>query len=180
MQTDEINAQGTTAETVPENIGSYNNEWGEKLKTFGSNYEQFNKPFSRSDLGDGQAMSVAECARLTAIHNSRQRAGSAMNAQMDADLEWADVRIKEQKLVGKQLARGIHQANNAMLTNELIYRVGRIPLHGEQRMLQLQQMQNNVARLREQVKGCVAHLDAEVGDSDSVDIDFTAIDADEA
>lgn len=180
MQTDEIGNNAASQSEVSENIGSYNNEWGEKLKAFGGDYEQFNKPFSREELGDGQAMSVAECARLTAVHNSRQRAGSAMNAQLDADLEWGDVRIKEQKLIGKQLTRGIHQANNVLLTNELIYRVGRIPLHAEQRTLQLQQMQNNVARLREQVKVSATHLTAETGDSESIDIDFTAIDVDEA
>jgi len=180
MQTDEINNQGSTSSVTAENIGSYSNQWGEKLKTFGGDYEQFNKPFSREELGDGQAMSVGECARITAVHNSRERAGSAMNAQLDADLTWADVRLKEQKLVGKQLTRGIHQANNVLLTNELIYRVGRIPLHGEQRMLQLQQMQNNVARLREQVKVSVSHLAAEMGESESVDVDFSNIDVDEA
>lgn len=180
MQTDEINTSSTTsASTSAENIGSYNNEWGEKLKAFGGNYEQFNKPFSRTELGDGQAMSVSECARISAVHNSRQRAGSAMNAQLGADIEWADARINEEKLVGKQITRGIHQANNVLLTNELIYRVGRIPLHAEQRTLQLKQMKNNVARLREQVKASVSHLTAEVGNNESVDIDFTAIDVDE-
>jgi hypothetical protein len=54
MQTDEIG--NNAAAEISENIGSYNNKWGEKLKAFGGDYEQFNKPFSREELGDGQAL----------------------------------------------------------------------------------------------------------------------------
>lgn len=173
MKTDEI-GNNSSVETA-EHIGSYENKFGEQLKSFAVNAAQFEQPFSRTELGDGQAMSVTEHARLVAIHDSRNRAGDAANSQITADLTWAEVRIKEQKLIGKQLERGIQQAKNVELKNELFYQVGRIPLHAEGRSLQLEKMRSQVSRLKQQVKASASHFMAEVGNTEVVEVDFTQI-----
>lgn len=158
--------------------GAYQNEWGTKLGEFASDVSSFNKSFTSQELGEGQFMSVQEHARQVGQHNSRQRAGSAANAKLDADLEWADVRIKETRLVGKQLTRGILQAKNVQLSNELAYQTGRIALHGEQRYLQLQQLSNNVQQLRTQVKAGAQTI-ALGGGSDDNGVNFLNIDVEE-
>jgi hypothetical protein len=176
-QTDELFDTEVTEDQPASELhtGAYQNEWGAKLGEFASDVSSFNKPFTSQELGEGQFMSVTEHARFCGQHNSRQRAGSAANAKLDADLEWADVRIKETRLVGKQLTRGIISAKNVQLANELAYQVGRIPLHGEQRHLQLQQLSNNVQLLRNQVKAGAQTI-ALGGSSDDSKVNFLDID----
>lgn len=179
-QTDELfDTQGTEDQPATElHTGAYQNEWGTKLSEFASDVSSFNKSFTTLELGEGQFMSVTEHARQVGQHNSRQRAGSAANAKLKADLEWADVRIQETRLIGKQLIRGIHQAKNVQLSNELAYQVGRIALHGEQRHLQLQQLSNNVQQLRTQVKAGAQTI-ALGGGSDDSKVNFLDIDVEE-
>lgn len=174
--TDEIFTQEIAQENTPAvNTGGYNNEWGNKLVgDYASDYQQFNKPFSRSELGEGQFMSLEESSRLIAQNNSRKRAGAAANSKLEADIEWAEVRINEERLTGKQLTRGIHAAKNVQLTNELAYQVGRIALHGEKRFLQLGQLNNEVKKLRNSVKASANTLSFQGGDNG--EIDFTTID----
>lgn len=178
FETTEIIEDDSTKEL---HAGGYNNEWGQKLSAFAPDAEQFNQKFSRAELGDGQVMSASESSRLIAQHGLRKNAGAAANAALDADLEWADVRIKEQKLTGKQLERGIYQAKNVQLGNELLYQAGRIPLHAEKRHLQLQQLSNQVKGLRESVKTNAIKLAIESGnnDADGIEIDFTSIEVEE-
>lgn len=166
-------------QTSEMHAGAYQNEWGVKLNNdFAGDVSAFNKPFTLIELGEGQFMSVEEHGRLVSQHNSRQRAGSAANAKLDADLQWADVSIKKERLTGKQLTKGIYAAKNVQLANELAYQVGRIPLHGEQRYLQLRQLSNNVQQLRNQVKAD-AHTIALEGSADGDAIDFNTIDVEE-
>jgi hypothetical protein len=179
IEATEITEDKPTAEL---HAGGYNNEWGSKLSTFAPDAQQFNQAFTRTDLGDGQVMSAAESSRLVAQHGLRKNAGVAANASLDADLEWADVRVKEQKRTGKQLERGIQQAKNVELGNELLYRVGRIPLHAEKRHLQLQQLGNQVKGLRQTVQINATRLTIESGADDAIDaeeIDFTSIEVEE-
>lgn len=181
MATDEIFESEITEDkpTAELHAGGYNNEWGGKLSVFAPDATQFNQAFTRTELGDGQVMSAAESSRLIAQHGLRQNAGAAANAALSADLEWADVRIKEQRLTGKQLERGIYQAKNIQLGNELLYQVGRIPLHAEKRHLQLQQLSNQVKGLRESVKVNATKLSIESGDSSDIEVDFTSIEIEE-
>ena len=162
--------------------GGYKNEWGRKLAALAPDANQFNQAFTRTELGDGQVMSAEESSRLVAQHGLRQNAGVAMNAQLSADLEWADVRVKEQKLTGKQLERGIYQAKNVQLGNELLYQVGRIPLHAQKRHLQLQQLGNQVKGLQKSVQISETQLTIESGSGDAVDmqeVDFNKIEVEE-
>lgn len=182
MATDEIlDTQIEDSPSAAIQASGYNNKWGERLTEFAPDADQFNRAFSRKEMGDGQVMSAAESSRLIAQHGLRQNAGAAANAALSADLEWADVRIKEQRLVGKQLERGIYQAKNVQLGNELLYQVGRIPLHAEQRTLQLQQLSNKVKGLRESTKIAATRLSIESGNgSDSgIEVDFTSIEIEE-
>ncbi|NJN11685.1 MAG: hypothetical protein HC836_49905 [Richelia sp. RM2_1_2] len=181
MATDEIFESEITEDkaTAELHAGGYNNEFGSKLSAFAPDAAQFNQAFTRTELGDGQVMSAAESSRLIAQHGLRQNAGAAANAALSADLEWADVRIKEQRLTGKQLERGIYQAKNVQLGNELLYQVGRIPLHAQKRHLQLQQLSNQVKELRESVKVNAIQLSIKSGDSSDIKVDFTSIEIDE-
>lgn len=178
--TDEIFENVSSADDQPSSeihTSGYQNQWGTKLNEYATDVSQFNKTFTQSDLGEGQLMSVEECGKQVALHNARGRAGQAANAKLDADLQWADVRIKETKVVGKQLTRGIYQAKNVQLANELAYQVGVIPLHAEKRYLQLKQLSNTVQGLRNSVKASSQHiaLGGDSGGSDS-SVDFTTID----
>jgi hypothetical protein len=177
-QTDEVQ-EGTSSTASESHTGGYQNDWGEKLAAFAPDADQFKKPFTRTELGDGQVMSKAESSRLIAQHGLRQNAGAAANASLDADLEWADARIKETRLVGKQLERGIYQAKNIQLGNELLYQVGRIPLHAEKRTLQLQKLSNEVKGFRESVKITTTKISIEIGDDSGIEVDFTTIGTDE-
>lgn len=180
MATDEIlDIQVEDSPSAAVQASGYNNKWGERLAEFAPDADQFNRTFSRNELGDGQVMSAAESSRLIAQHGLRQNAGAAANAALKADLEWADVRIKEQRLVGKQLERGIYQAKNVQLGNELLYQVGRIPLHAEQRTLQLQQLSNKVKGLRESTKIAATRLSIESGNDSGIEVDFTSIEIEE-
>lgn len=180
--TDEIFETATLGtEDVRESNGdiSAENGWSQKLQVFAPDSDKYNQPFTRTELGDGQVMSKAESSRLIAQHGLRENAGAAANAALSADLEWADVRIKEQRLVGKQLERGIYQAKNVQLGNELLYQVGRIPLHAEKRHLQLQQLSNQVKGLRESVKISATRLTIESVESDGIEVDFSSIEIEE-
>jgi hypothetical protein len=180
MATDEIFEQLTEEKPTTElHTGAYNNEWGQKLATFAPDAAQFSQAFSRTELGDGQVMSAAESSRLIATHGLRQNAGAVANASLSADLEWADVRIKEQRLIGKQLEKGIYQAKNIQLGNELLYQVGRIPLHAEKRHLQLQQLGNQVKGLRESTKITATKLSTELNNDSGIEVDFANIEIEE-
>jgi hypothetical protein len=176
--TDEVFQEASSpSQSGDVNVGAFENKWNGKIAEYASNVEQFNTPFTKADLGQGQLMSIEECGRQTALHNARGRAGEAANAKLDADLQWADVRIKETKLVGKQLTRGIYQARNVQLTNELTYQVGVIGLHGEKRALQLKQLSNTVQSLRNSVKASSHHVALGSGvEQDANGIDFMSID----
>jgi hypothetical protein len=176
-ETDEINPEYSSTSNSTEELhtGGYNNEWGTKLNEFATNVSQFNTAFTPGDLGEGQFMSAEECAKQVSRHNSRQRAGTAANAKLDADLTWADVRIKEEKVIGKQLTRGIHRAKNVILANELAYQVGVIPLHGEARTLQLKQLSNKVQMLRNSVKSSSQFVAMEGASEGSNEVDFNTI-----
>ena len=157
--------------------GSYNNEWGSKLSTFATDVAHFQQDFTRAELGDSQVMSAAESSRLVAQHGLRENAGIAANAALNADLAWADVRIKEEKLTGKKLERGIQQAKNVQLGNELLYQVGRIPLHAEKRHLELQQLGNKVKGLKSSVQANAVKLTIELGkEPEKSEVDFMNID----
>lgn len=175
-QTDEINDTATTSSSEV-HTGGYENTWGQKLSKWAPDTAQFNTKFSQTELGNGQVMSLEECTRQVAVHQARGRAGQASNAQLDADLQWADVRIKEEKLTGKQLERGIQRAKNVELANDLSYYVGRIPLKGEKRHLQLQQLSNEVSQLRSRVKASANFIELKAGTEDAEDIDFESINA---
>jgi hypothetical protein len=178
--TDEIfqDVSSPSSQSREVNAGAFENKWNAKIAEYATNVEQFNIPFTKADLGEGQLMSVEECGRQTALHNARNRAGEAANAKLDADLQWADVRIKETRLIGKQLTRGIYQAKNVQLTNELVYQVGVIELHGEKRALQLKQLSNTVQGLRNSVKASSQHVALGSGIEQEVNngIDFMNID----
>lgn len=173
-QTDEINNE-TFATDSETHTGGYQNEWGEKLNEWAPDAAHFNAKFSRTELGDGQLMSVEECAKQVSTHQARERAGQAANAQLDADLQWADVRVKEERLTGKQLERGIYRAKNVQLGNELAYQVGLIALHGEKRHLQLQGLSQEVQQLRGRVKANANFIRLESGAETSEEIDFNSI-----
>ena len=156
----------SSIEAQPEETRSeaYTNEWAAKLAPFAANISEYQKPFTKEQLGHGQFMSVEQAAKSIALSNSRKRAGDAALASSEADLSWAKHRVVTAKVEGKQLEFGIEKAKNVGKSNKLAYEVGRIGLEGEQYFLKLNQLNNKVQSLRQSVRVSAATIAIESGE----------------
>jgi hypothetical protein len=176
-RTDEIDEVEVSQE-VDEVLGSTTtskaaNTWGDRLSEYAVDADKYQQQFTQEQLGHGQSLDAVSYAKQMTAHQGRERAGNAKAAGFKADRAWVNAAIEEEKLTGAKLKHGIQLATNVVLGNELKYRVGVIPLHGELRHNQLQALSNKVRSTRISVQAGSEAL--AIGGVSGEGIDFTAL-----
>jgi hypothetical protein len=149
------------------------NTWGDRLSEYAVDVDKYQQQFTQEQLGHGQSLDAVSYAKQMTAHQGRERAGNAKAAGFKADRAWVNAAIEEEKLTGAKLKHGIQLATNVVLGNELKYRVGVIPLHGELRHNQLQALSNKVRSTRISVQAGSEAL--AIGGASGGGVDFTAL-----